>query len=150
MAHTTTHGFEYEFFGPYAPILIMLALPGVVLGLVYACNASGCFSLWHGLASLPGFPPGQQLYTHEAMAAVLGWFGLVLLLHLLLPGERARGVPLADGRRLEYKLNGARVLLLLLLLLLLCCCALFRSFGGRCLLAPLMCCRARARFDRAV
>jgi hypothetical protein len=102
--------FEYEFFGPYGPIFMMLSLPFVVLGLVYACNAHSCLSLWPPPLTLPaGLPPGQRLYTHEAMAAVLGWFAFVVALHLLLPGERARGAPLADGRRLEYKLNGAFV-----------------------------------------
>ena len=106
-AAATPHGFEYEFFGPYGPIAIMLALPGVVLGLVYACNAHSCLSLWPLPVSLPaGFPPNTPLYTHEAMVAVLAWFAFILALHLLLPGERARGAPLADGRRLEYKLNG--------------------------------------------
>jgi hypothetical protein len=41
------------------------------------------------------------------MAAVVAWFVLVLLLHVLLPGEEAQGVLLPTGRRLTYKLNGA-------------------------------------------
>ncbi|KAF8070897.1 5-methyltetrahydropteroyltriglutamate--homocysteine methyltransferase [Scenedesmus sp. PABB004] len=95
---------EWEFFGPYGPGAIMLALPAVVLGLSWACNADGCLSLWPRL-SVPGWPPGTQLYTHEAMVAVLGWFALILALHLLLPGQTARGVELPDKRRLTYKLN---------------------------------------------
>lgn len=41
------------------------------------------------------------------MLAALGWFLLVLLLHVLLPGKQALGAPLPDGsgRRLKYKLN---------------------------------------------
>jgi Delta14-sterol reductase len=66
-------------------------------------------------ASLPGFPRhGSPIYTHEAMAAALGWFCLVLALHLVLPGKYALGAPLPDGsgRRLRYKLNAAPVFFL--------------------------------------
>lgn len=107
--------FEYEFFGPYGPAVLVFALPCVVLGLVYACNSEGCLQLsqvlqtplsqW-SLSLLPGFPSDQPLYSHEAMAAVVGWFALVLLLHVLLPGDTAQGVLLPSGRRLTYKLNG--------------------------------------------
>ena len=55
---------------------------------------------------VPLFTPDQPIYTHTAMAAVAGWFALVLLRHLLLPGNRALGVLLPDGSRLTYKLNG--------------------------------------------
>jgi len=61
-------------------------------------------------ASLPGWPRrGPPLYTHAAMAAALGWFALVLALHLLLPGTYAQGAPLPDGsgRTLRYKLNAS-------------------------------------------
>lgn len=107
--------FEYEFFGPCGPVVLVFALPCVVLGLVYACNSEGCVQLsqlfqlplsqWD-LSLLPGFPSDQPLYSHEAMAAVVAWFVLVLLLHVLLPGEEAQGVLLPTGRRLTYKLNG--------------------------------------------
>lgn len=102
--------------GPYGPAVIILALPLVVIGLVYACNESGCLQLWPSIW-VPGFPPGAALYTHEAMAAVLGWFSLVLLLHKLLPGQVAQGAPLpVPGHpRLEYKLNGEQSLMFLLL-----------------------------------
>jgi hypothetical protein len=98
---------HYEFFGPHGTALLLVAMPLVVLSLPFACNVSGCMTLlpkfW-----VPGFPPGTRLYTHEGLAAVAGWFALVLLLHALLPGERAAGVALPDGSRLTYKLNGAR------------------------------------------
>ncbi|KAI8466239.1 MAG: sterol reductase [Monoraphidium minutum] len=102
---------HFEFFGPHGPALLVVALPLTVLALPYACNERGCMQLlptfW-----VPGFAPGQPLYTHAAMAAVAGWFGLVLLLHVLLPGRRAQGVVLPDGSRLTYKLNALPVFLL--------------------------------------
>jgi protein-S-isoprenylcysteine O-methyltransferase Ste14 len=114
-----------QFFGPHGPLLLVPALPAVVLGLVYACNAEGCLSLaplflnrgdWRAaLASLPGWPRSTPLYSHEALLAAAGWFLLVLLLHVLLPGKEALGAPLPDGsgRRLKYKLNAFSVFLVL-------------------------------------
>ena len=98
-------GFHYEFFGPYGPALIVLALPAVVAGLVYACNPEGCLQLWPSL-QVPGFPAGMQLYEHEAMLAVVAWFLLIFLLHKLLPGQTVQGVKLPSGGKLSYKLNG--------------------------------------------
>ncbi|KAF6264906.1 sterol reductase [Scenedesmus sp. NREL 46B-D3] len=96
---------EFEFFGPYVPGLITIVLPLVVLGLSYACNAQGCMQLLPSWIPPPGFPSNQPIYTHDAMLAVTGWFGLVLLLHLLLPGQLASGVQLPNKQRLTYKLN---------------------------------------------
>jgi hypothetical protein len=95
---------EYEFFGPIGTTVLTTVLPLVVLGLVYACNGSGCLQL--APLALPGFPSGQPLYTHEAMLAVCGWFGAILALHLVLPAQAAQGVVLPNRRRLTYRLNG--------------------------------------------
>ncbi len=97
--------FEYEFFGPYGPGVLMLALPWVVLGLVYSCNSSGCLQLFPQW-QFPGLPKDQKLYTHEAMLAVAGFFALIVALHILVPGTKGKGVMLPDGTRLGYKLNG--------------------------------------------
>lgn len=109
MAQGAPHAQQFEFFGPHGPALLLLALPLTVLGLAYGCNERGCMQLYPKFW-VPGFAPGQPIYTHEAMAAVAGWFALVLLLHLILPGQRAQGVALPDGSRLTYKLNGGPIL----------------------------------------
>jgi len=100
------HQHSYEFFGPHGTALLVLSMPLVVLSLPFACNERGCMQLFPRFW-IPGFEPGKPLYTHQAMAAVTGWFALVLALHLLLPGQHAKGVVLPDGSRLSYKLNGA-------------------------------------------
>lgn len=97
---------HFEFFGPHGPAVLVLALPVVVYGLVYSCNSAGCLQLRPTLR-LPGWAPGTQFYTHEAMAVYLAWFLGLTALHLLLPGRRVQGVVLPDGSRLTYKLNGA-------------------------------------------
>ncbi len=98
---------EFEFFGPYlGPLGILLGLPSVCYALVYACNASGCMHLAPRF-SIPGFPPGQRLFTWQALAVYCAWFAFQAALHLLLPGKRREGVVLPNGSRLRYKLNGA-------------------------------------------
>ena len=101
-AHKDVH---YEFFGPYlGPIGIILGLPLVCYGLVYACNADGCMHL--SPFSIPGFPADQKFFTWEATGVFLGWMALQTALHLILPGRKVQGVQLSDGTKLTYKLNG--------------------------------------------
>ena len=101
-AHKDVH---YEFLGPYlGPIGIILGLPLVCYGLVYACNADGCMHL--SPFSIPGFPADQKFFTWEATGVFLGWMALQTALHLILPGRKVQGVQLSDGTKLTYKLNG--------------------------------------------
>jgi len=44
--------------------------------------------------------------TWRALAVYGGWLGLQVVLQLGVPGRVQSGVPLADGSRLEYRLNG--------------------------------------------
>lgn len=99
---------DFEFFGPHGPAFIMLSLPLTIYGLVYACNGSGTIQLTPRL-SVPGFPKNQQFFTVQALAAYVGWFTLILALHLLLPGTTAQGVKLPNDKKLPYKLNGAEI-----------------------------------------
>jgi hypothetical protein len=122
--HHNQQHHDWEFFGPYGPAVLVVALPCVVLGLSFACNPHGCLSL--PSLALPGLHPSQPLYTHEAMAAMVGWFFLVLGLHVLLPADTVEGVLLPNGRRLTYRLNG--------------------EFGGR---MPCCCCCSCCCFCRA-
>ena len=41
-----------------------------------------------------------------AIGVVLCWFGWLVALERVLPGEVAKGIVLPDGKRLPYKLNG--------------------------------------------
>ena len=106
MAHAKE--FEFEFFGPHGPALLVFVLPAVVYGLVFGCNAHSCLTLYPQF-KLPGLDPSSKLFTTEALLAYIAWFGAVLLLHVLLPGKRAQGVVLPDGARLNYKLNGKHI-----------------------------------------
>jgi hypothetical protein len=56
--------------GPWlGPLGIMAGLPAVCYALVYACNEGGC-----SIKQAPGFPPGTQLFTWEALIVLLSWF----------------------------------------------------------------------------
>ena len=97
---------EYEFLGPLlGPVSIMIGLPAVCYGLVYACNSDGCLSFRN--LSVPGLPPQTQLISSRAFLAILGWAAFQTILHLVLPGKHVQGTPLVNGQRLKYKLNGA-------------------------------------------
>lgn len=113
-----TDDFEYEFFGPYiGPICIVIGLPLVCYGLVYACNAQGCMQLAPHF-TLPGFAVDQKFFSWEAMGVVVGWFAFQIALHVLLPGQRHQGVLLPNGTTLSYKLNGLNNFILSLTLAL--------------------------------
>lgn len=105
----TTH--EFEFNGPPGALALVVLLPIVVLALNYSCGAHGLLAvslqppalrlpMWEGFASV-------ELFTWRATALVLCWFAFQVVLHLVLPGEEARGVKLRDGTSLAYRLNGA-------------------------------------------
>ena len=96
---------DYEFFGPHGTAVIIFVLPAVLYGLFYSCNASGCLQLLPQL-TVPGFPSGSQIFTLDALLVYFGWMAALVLLHVLLPGQKAQGVMLPDGSRLTYKLNG--------------------------------------------
>lgn len=104
MGHQKKH--EFEFFGPYGPAAIMLLLPATCYGLVYACTRSSCLSLLPELKLPSPQISVDSLFSVEATLVFLAWMGVITLLHLLLPGQRAQGVVLPNGKRLTYKLNG--------------------------------------------
>jgi protein-S-isoprenylcysteine O-methyltransferase Ste14 len=58
----------------------------------------------------PGVDVGAYLNsivpTIEAAAVYLGWVAVQALLYVVLPGRTVEGLPLIDGTRLRYRLNG--------------------------------------------
>lgn len=98
---------EYEFMGPYlGPIGMMIGLPIVCYGLMAACNEGGCVSASDPFGTWPGLPAGARVWSPRAFAVVFGWMAAHLAVHVAAEGETRKGVVLADGSRLEYKLTG--------------------------------------------
>ena len=111
-AHEKTRGkkTEYEFGGAVGAGLTMAALPLVVYGLFFACNADACIrgpsTAAAALEQARSSIAGTAFWSWEAAAVVLGWFVLQALLFLVLPGPMVPGAALQDGSRLTYPMNG--------------------------------------------
>lgn len=96
---------EYEFMGPImGPVGITLGLPLTCYVLGAAVGPGGWISAPSALVEL-----ARQggLLSWRGLGLVWGWFCLLVALHLGIPGQKAAGVVLEDGSRLQYKLNGA-------------------------------------------
>jgi hypothetical protein len=72
-----------------------------------------CLTYHHGQLTLPLPHMLTQVPrpTLGSACVIIGWVGFEAVLQWFLPGRRAWGSPLADGRRLEYRLNGLLSLL---------------------------------------
>jgi Delta14-sterol reductase len=130
--------FHYEFMGPWGPIFIMLVLPLVVLGLAQACTQDFCIDRAFISSTLASFDKQQlsrerlvpllhsakavlstffsSVLTLPAAGIFFSWMALQVVLERLLPAEVVAGVPLADGSKLKYRINGHLVFWVTLLL----------------------------------
>ncbi|XP_004691087.1 PREDICTED: lamin-B receptor [Condylura cristata] len=93
---------DLEFGGVPGVSLIMLGLPVFLFLLLLMCQQRD--------PSLLNFPPPlpalSGLWETRVFGVYLLWFFLQSLLYLLPIGKVVEGTPLADGRRLKYRLNG--------------------------------------------
>ncbi|KAI7103370.1 hypothetical protein KC352_g37496, partial [Hortaea werneckii] len=121
------HG--YEFGGPIGALFISFGLPIACYAFAFLCNdVSGCPAPsllsptklftppilsrqagWqHALDVLKvevGWPGFAGLLSLEAMLGALGWYGLSLLLYVLLPAKEVEGTELRSGGKLMYRMN---------------------------------------------
>ncbi|KAK0963479.1 erg24, C-14 sterol reductase [Friedmanniomyces endolithicus] len=113
------HG--YEFGGPIGTFILTFGLPFVCYAFVFLCNdVTGCpapsllspsklfappalstqsprqYAL-NTLKRETGWPGLGGLINAEAMLGTLAWYGLSLLLHVLLPAQEVEGTELATG-----------------------------------------------------
>lgn len=91
---------EYEFMGPYGSYLMVVGLPFITYALYFGCNGDHCSVL-----EVPELPEAFPWST-EAFLVVAGWFLFQVVLHAVLPGPVKQGLPLRDGSKLDYLLNG--------------------------------------------
>ncbi|KAF0873849.1 LBR protein, partial [Crocuta crocuta] len=99
---------DLEFGGVPGVLLVMLGLPPLL-----------CLLLLMGRQKEPGlrsFPPPlpawQDLWETRVFGVYVLWVLLQALLYALPLGKVVEGMPLADGRRLKYRLNGFYAFLL--------------------------------------
>ncbi|GAB5583314.1 delta(14)-sterol reductase LBR [Prionailurus iriomotensis] len=93
---------DLEFGGVPGVLLIMLGLPACLCLLLLMCKQKE--------PSLLNFPPPlpawQDLWETRVFGVYILWFLMQALFYLLPVGKVVEGMPLADGRRLKYRLNG--------------------------------------------
>ncbi len=92
---------NYEFMGPPGTLLMTFFLPLVVLTLYLCCNK------WQCAVAIPQrLPDWTMLWHPHAYMIVVGWFIFQVVLYALPLGYTATGTLLADGSRLQYRMNG--------------------------------------------
>lgn len=93
---------ELEFGGIPGALLLMLGLPLIVILLLSLCRQGN-----PSLLSFPSpLPALRDLWEPRASGLYLLWFFVQALFYLLPVGKVVEGLPLVDGRRLKYRLNG--------------------------------------------
>jgi Delta14-sterol reductase len=88
-------------------VVLMIALPPLVYYMWI------CVTHYGGALVLPtSIEKLREIWNHvpglsiTALAVYVGWFGVQALLQAYAPGRVVEGTVLADGSRLEYKMNG--------------------------------------------
>ncbi|XP_034803637.2 delta(14)-sterol reductase LBR isoform X2 [Pan paniscus] len=93
---------DLEFGGVPGVFLIMFGLPVFLFLLLLMCKQKD--------PSLLNFPPPlpalYELWETRVFGVYLLWFLIQVLFYLLPIGKVVEGMPLIDGRRLKYRLNG--------------------------------------------
>ncbi|XP_017381904.1 delta(14)-sterol reductase LBR isoform X3 [Cebus imitator] len=93
---------DLEFGGVPGVFLIMFGLPVFLFLLLLMCKQKD--------PSLLNFPPPlpalYELWETRVFGVYLLWFLIQALFYLLPVGKVVEGMPLIDGRRLKYRLNG--------------------------------------------
>ncbi|NXH17603.1 LBR protein, partial [Bucco capensis] len=93
---------ELEFGGRTGTFMLIFFLPATVFYLLLVCKQDD--------PSLLNFPPPipalESLWEARVFGIVLLWFFLQALFYLLPVGKVAEGLPLPDGRKLKYRING--------------------------------------------
>jgi len=114
------HGMEFG--GPIGASLISFGLPIGCYAFAFLCNdVSGCpapsllspTKLFESgfknaldiLAKEVGWPGFAGLINTQAVLGTLAWYGISLLLYVLLPAEEVEGTELRSGGRLRYRFN---------------------------------------------
>ena len=93
---------EFEFMGPYGSYFMVLGLPFMTYALYFGCHGSHCSVL-----EVPPLPTNvADLWSTKSAAIVAGWFLFQMLLHAILPATIKQGLPLRDGTKIDYRLNG--------------------------------------------
>ncbi|NXC41657.1 LBR protein, partial [Penelope pileata] len=93
---------ELEFGGRFGTFTLIFFLPATVFFLLLMCKQDD--------PSLMNFPPPipalESLWDAKVFAVFLLWFFLQAVFYLLPIGKVVEGLPLSNGRKLQYRING--------------------------------------------
>lgn len=105
-----------RFGGPIGALAMIIFLPALLLLFAYGCDENG-YDAFHRLYAFGQRVADGQVSLSDVYNAILSWnpstllfyFGFVAQLvtfSTAMPGETIEGLPLRDGTRLKYKVNG--------------------------------------------
>jgi len=103
---------SYEFGGPFGTAVIILIVPILVYSLHYGCSdQNGCPSPLISITNLDVSTFGdpdfwKSLWDTEAMLVYLSWYTFCVVSWAVLPGDWVEGLPMRNGKRMKYKING--------------------------------------------
>ncbi|NXY47472.1 LBR protein, partial [Ceuthmochares aereus] len=93
---------DLEFGGRIGTLILIFFLPATVFYLLLMCKQDDP-SL---LNFPPPLPPLESLWEARVFGVFLLWFFLQALFYLLPIGKVVEGLPLSNGRKLQYRING--------------------------------------------
>uniref|UniRef100_A0A8V0Z2T6 Delta(14)-sterol reductase LBR n=1 Tax=Gallus gallus TaxID=9031 RepID=A0A8V0Z2T6_CHICK len=94
---------ELEFGGRFGTFMLMFFLPATVLYLLLMCKQDD-----PSLMNFPPLPALESLWETKVFGVFLLWFFFQALFYLLPIGKVVEGLPLSNGRKLQYRINGKR------------------------------------------
>ena len=102
---------HYEFLGPPGAFAITIGIPTLTYALYFGCSehTGGCpppinTELIIDTLSDPSWWKG--LWDTQATIAYLAWYFSVVAAWLVLPGDWVEGIPMRNGLKKKYKING--------------------------------------------
>ncbi|RDD42549.1 Lamin-B receptor [Trichoplax sp. H2] len=101
-------GHAYEFGGPIGAAFLVVILPLLVLGITWLSMTTD----WKITLPQEPLPSISDLWNLDALKLVCVWNLLQALFYLSPFGKTALGLPLKDGSRLAYNMNGLPAFLL--------------------------------------
>lgn len=99
---------DLEFGGKLGAFFLTLILPATVFSLLLMVGQKDVSIM----AFPPAFPAVETLWDLNVFGICILWFFFQVLIYLLPVGKVADGVPLSNGRRLKYRINGFHAFLL--------------------------------------
>ena len=105
---------SYEFFGPPGALFITLSVPATTYALYFGCSehSGGCppplATIWPSVkTSLENPEFWKSLWDKDAAVLYLVWYLYCVVCWFVLPGDWVEGTTMRDGRKKQYKINGA-------------------------------------------